>query len=110
MSFYDKYTSLCEFKGVSPTKAALDIGLSKATPTKWKKTGATPNGETLSKIADYFQVSEHFLLRDGWELSPFSKEEYTLIALYRKADVHDRETIMHILSRYEEDTSFIKIS
>jgi len=43
-------------KGISCNKAALEIGLSNATPTKWKKTGATPSSDTLQRIADYFQV------------------------------------------------------
>ena len=60
--FYDRFKQLCESKGVSCNKAALEIGLSNATPTKWKKTGATPVGETLDKIAAYFGVSTDFLL------------------------------------------------
>ena len=60
--FYDRFKQLCERKGVSCNKAALEIGLSNATPTKWKKTGATPAGETLDKIAAYFGVTTDFLL------------------------------------------------
>lgn len=60
--FYDRFKQLCERKGVSCNKAALEIGLSNATPTKWKKTGATPVGETLDKIAAYFGVTTDFLL------------------------------------------------
>ena len=103
--FYDKYIKLCEFKGVTPTKAAQEMGFSKATPTKWKNTGATPNGKTLKKLADYFEVQESFLLRDDWVLSPFSEEEMELIRLFRKADDIDKASIMQILSRYQEDTS-----
>lgn len=33
------------------------MGLSNSTPTKWKKTGATPDGKTLAKISAYFGVS-----------------------------------------------------
>lgn len=55
--FYDIYDSLCRRKGVSRSRAASDIGLSNSTVTKWKKTAATPSGETLSKIAAYFGVS-----------------------------------------------------
>lgn len=40
--FYDKFAELCDQKGVTPTAAAVAIGLSKATPTKWKKSNATP--------------------------------------------------------------------
>ena len=60
--FYDRFKLLCDQKGVSCNKAALEIGLSNATPTKWKKTNATPSGETLDKIAAYFGVSTDYLL------------------------------------------------
>ncbi len=62
--FYDKFKLLCDAKGVSCNKAALEIGLSNATPTKWKKTGATPDGATLAKVARYFNVSVNLLLED----------------------------------------------
>lgn len=54
--FYDKFKLLCDRKGVSCNRAATDMGLSNSTPTKWKKTGATPDGATLSKISSYFGV------------------------------------------------------
>lgn len=60
--FYDRFKQLCDQKGVSCNRAALEIGLSNATPTKWKKTKATPSGETLDKIAAYFGVSTDYLL------------------------------------------------
>lgn len=60
--FYDTYLALCQRKNVSPTRAALEIGLSKSTPTTWKKRGLTPQGETLNKIAAYFGVSVGYLL------------------------------------------------
>lgn len=60
--FYDRFRQLCEGKGVTCNKAALEIGLSNATPTKWRKTGAIPTGETLERIAKYFGVSVDELL------------------------------------------------
>ena len=45
--FYDLFCELCEKKGVSVTKATVEIGLSRTIGTKWKRTGATPNGDTL---------------------------------------------------------------
>lgn len=62
ISFYDTFKNLCDSKGISCTMAALEMGLSNATPTKWKKTGATPNIETLQLIANYFHVSVSDLL------------------------------------------------
>ena len=60
--FYDVFKRLCDEKGISCNRAATEMGLSNATATKWKKTGATPSGDTLSKIAVYFDVSIDDLL------------------------------------------------
>ena len=70
--FYDLFLTLCQKKNVAPTRAALDIGLSKSAPIKWRTTGATPQGETLNKIASYFNVSTDYLLGTG------QKEKLTL--------------------------------
>lgn len=63
--FYDTFKYLCDAKGISCNKAALEIGLSNATPTMWKKRGLTPKGDTLNAIAKYFNVSVDYLLFDG---------------------------------------------
>lgn len=60
--FFDIFYELCKKKGVSCKKAAEEIGLSNSITTKWKKTGATPSGETLDKVAAYFGVSTDYLL------------------------------------------------
>lgn len=60
--FYDLYCDLCKRKGVTPTRAAIEIGLSKSTPTAWKKQEITPQAAQLQKIADYFGVSTDYLL------------------------------------------------
>lgn len=60
--FYDVFIELCHKKDVAPTRAALDMGLSKSAPIKWRTTEATPQGETLNKIASYFDVSTDYLL------------------------------------------------
>ena len=73
--FYDKFVSLCKEKGVAPTRAALDIGLSKSAPIKWRTTGATPNGETLNKIAEYFSVSVSLLFGEETKKAPTPKGE-----------------------------------
>lgn len=73
--FYDKFKQLCDSRGISCNKAALEIGLSNATVPKWKKTGFTPRGETLSKIADYFEVSIGYLLDEETEKAPTPQGE-----------------------------------
>lgn len=64
--FYDRYVGLCSEKGISPSRAAEEIGLNKASVTNWKKNGYTPRAEVLQRIAEYFGVSVGFLV-DGSE-------------------------------------------
>lgn len=44
------------------------MGFSNSITTKWKKTGATPDGITLAKIAEYFGITVDELL--GKEKQP----------------------------------------
>lgn len=59
--FYDRFIELCTKKGVSPSTAAKEIGLSNSIITYWKR-GATPKADTVQKIANYFSVSVDSLL------------------------------------------------
>lgn len=70
--FFDTFKMLCEKRGVSCNRAAREIGLSNSTPTKWKKTGAVPDGSTLAKVSAYFNVPIESLLgepQDGADLN-----------------------------------------
>lgn len=67
--FYDTFLQLCDEKGVKPTPAALAMGFSKATATKWKN-GSVPSSETLQIVADYFGVSVDYLLNGETKKSP----------------------------------------
>lgn len=53
--FYQKFIALCNERGISPSKAALEMGLSKAANTGWAS-GKVPRDATKAKIADYFNV------------------------------------------------------
>lgn len=64
--FYDRYVGLCNDKGISPSRAAVEIGLNKASVTNWKKNGYTPRADVLQRIAEYFGVSMSVLM-DGEE-------------------------------------------
>lgn len=74
--FFDIFKDLCEKRGVSCKRAAEEICLSNSITTKWKKTGATPGGETLEKVAEYFGVTTDYLLsRESTERIPDKMEE-----------------------------------
>lgn len=59
--FYENYLRLCNERSISPSAAAIDMGLTKAANTKWAA-GKTPRDATLRKIADYFGVSVEYLM------------------------------------------------
>lgn len=100
--FYDVYTELCRQKGISRSRAAAEMGLSNSTVTKWKKTGATPSGETMTKIAAYFGVSVDDLLKQEKDLAPKSKvtDEDIKFALFGGGPVSD--------AQYEEVKQFVR--
>ena len=55
--FYDKFVYLCNQKGGSPSKAAIDAGISKSLVTKWKSNNSKlPSPDVLTKISKYFNV------------------------------------------------------
>lgn len=61
--FYDRFIELCKERGVAPTRAAIEAGLSKSTVTKWKNTAESePSGTAIRKLADYFQITRAELL------------------------------------------------
>lgn len=62
MSFYQRFISLCNRDDISPSRVALNIGLSKTAVNGWKKKGSTPTDATLAKLSEFFNVSIDYLL------------------------------------------------
>ncbi len=55
MQFYEKYLQLCREKNVSPSKAALDMGFTKTTVSRWKKGGGITDINAIT-VANFFGV------------------------------------------------------
>ena len=69
--FYDRFLYLCNQKGVSPSRAALDAGISKSLVTKWKANGAKdPSPDVIRKLAKYFNLSVAELLGEENKKAP----------------------------------------
>ena len=86
--FWERFYSLCLRNGKRPNAVGKEIGLSSGIISKWKN-GGIPNGETLMKLARYFNVSTDYLLG----LSPYIQingelveMEYTDLELKKKID------------------------
>lgn len=56
MDFYTKVIAKCKEKGVSRSRMADDIGISRSTPKDWENGKATPRFDTIKKLSDYFGV------------------------------------------------------
>lgn len=68
--FYDIFNDLCIKKGIKPSRAAEEIGISRATVTNWKKNGYRPRQDILLRIADYFDVPVSVLVGDEQQKTP----------------------------------------
>lgn len=64
--FYDRFVQLCNEHHVTPSRAAIEAGLSKSTVTKWKKEPNTkPTGNVIDKLTQYFGLSVSELLGEN---------------------------------------------
>ena len=61
MIFWERYSDLCNNKNTKPNPVGKVIGVASSTISQWKS-GSIPNGETLIKLADYFDCSVDYLL------------------------------------------------
>ena len=63
--FYDRFLQLCAQRGISPSKAAVEAGISKSLVTKWRTNQVqVPSAEVLQKLARYFAISVSDLLEE----------------------------------------------
>lgn len=60
--FYNRFLDLCRTRGITPSRAADEIGINRSSVTSWKNNGYTPQGDNLNKVARYFDVSTDYLL------------------------------------------------
>lgn len=64
--FYDRFMYLCAQKGISPSRAALEAGISKSLVTKWRTNRVeVPSPEVLRKLSAYFRIPVSELLEEG---------------------------------------------
>lgn len=63
MTFYEKYLTLCNKSGKTPSAAALELGLSKTSVNRWKNGGGITDA-TILKVANYFHVTADELVGD----------------------------------------------
>ena len=90
--FYDTFHKLCESKGVTDSRACIEMGFSRSYAAKMKNKNGAPSMDKLSTMANYFGVTVDYLLNA-------EKENPTSVAA-DGVDELDKEAlnIMHQLS------------
>lgn len=59
--FYDRLLALCQENNEKITPVIKKLGLSAGSIARWRN-GTVPDGNTICKIAEYFNVSSDYLL------------------------------------------------
>lgn len=85
MGVYENFVQQCRAAGKTPCHVAQEIGLAKATVSRWKH-GGYPTDATAMKIADYFGVDWN-LFRKRPDRQ--NKVVVRRIRILRKDVVHD---------------------
>lgn len=75
MDFYKKFEKQCRIKGVSLTKACLDLGLSTTMISKYRG-GSVPRNSTIMDMATYFGCDLTDLLETDDPPTPTDKDYY----------------------------------
>ena len=101
LTFWNQMQNLCKEKNTTPTAVTKLLGLSTSMTTQWKN-GRIPNGKTLSKIAEYFNVTTDYLLgKESSSTITFSDEEQRLILAYRNQTEEGKKMVRKLLDMEE---------
>lgn len=92
MNFYSKYVSLCNQKGIAPSAAAEQMGISRNAVSHWKARGNRPTTATVLKVAAYFGVPVSYFDENETKTPEFNlqlfavAQERVLLDTFRSLD------------------------
>ena len=101
MTILERIDKLINERGIKRNTLSKEIKeINHNTFYAWETRGTIPNGEILSKIADYFNVSVDYLLgREKPSATYFEGEHKELIELYEKLNATGKQKLLE----YAED-------
>ena len=69
--FYDRFKQLCDLKGVRPTNACVEAGVSRGLAAKWKaEQTEVPRADILQKLSVYFGMTIDEILGEEQKENP----------------------------------------
>ena len=92
-AFLETVLSLLNKKGVSKNKMLTDLNLGKNSFVNWENRGTIPGGETLNKIADYFEVPTDYLLGKDTS-SRFSDKQLHVLDLFNQLTESQQDNLI----------------
>lgn len=95
--FTERLLNLINEKKISKAKFLNDVGLNKSSFLNWSQRGTIPNGEVLSKIADYFGVTTDYLLGNTDKKEKLSAESEELSEYLEKLRTDENYRMMFSL-------------
>lgn len=112
--FYENFDRICRDKGTTPSAVGVEIGVSRGTPSAWKKNGTIPKESELRALADALgcDVSDFFRPEGKVEYYYMNTKELDLDEQMFAKLVHkfaknarDMENVAEILRVYGECTT-----
>lgn len=106
--FYKNYCKLCDERGLTPSGAAIKMGLNKGTVSAWKNKGVIPAGKTLQTLSAFFCVSTERLLPGEQKPPSASAEGATrdsIAGLIKHLSDEDAQRALGVLRAMFEDTA-----
>lgn len=83
MTFVDRVTELLKERGISKKQMLIDCGMGKNSFVTWKN-GVVPNASTLTVLANYFGVTNDYLIGKTDERKAPEKELEGLTSPFRE--------------------------
>ena len=119
MNFTERLANLINKNNTTKNKMLLDLNLGKSSYGSWEVRGTIPSGDTLSKIADYFDVSVDYLLgrEDAsgaidlglMELeTKLQSDEVELVAIYRQLNKDGKQRLLGVAQGFTYNEAFKK--
>ena len=94
MSFYNNFISACNIRGIPPTVACKNSGISESAYKKWEK--SSPKSDTIIKLATTLDFSIDYLLTGKEPTIP--TEYQSLITSYQELSKDNQQLLKDIIT------------
>lgn len=103
MSFIEKVDNLIALKGTTRNQVSKNLGLTKNCFNNWDNRGNIPDGDTLKKLAEYFEVTIDYLVGNDTTKTEntiplLTEKEQLLLKLFRENE-SKQDSILDLLKK-----------